>query len=190
MKFQIQKTEIEGVLIIIPTVFKDARGEFYEAFNARELRSLGLPSEFVQDNYSISHQGVIRGLHFQTGKYEQGKLVRCTSGAIFDVAVDLRPESPTVGHWTGVELSARNRWQLYIPKGCAHGFQALEEGTQTCYKITTHYAPDFESCINPLDPTLAINWPLPDNIILSAKDAQAPGWNQVRADLEYCLDER
>ena len=190
MSFQVEKTYIEGVLVLTPKVFKDQRGEFFEAYNSRDLKVIGLPSLFVQDNYSISHRGVIRGLHYQTGNYEQDKLVRCTSGAIFDVALDLRAESPTFGRWFGIELSFRNRKQLFIPKGCAHGLQALEEGSQACYKITSHYAPDFEYCINPLDPTLKINWPIQNGIILSSKDAEAPSWEQVKSSMTYNLGMR
>ena len=179
MKLDVHDTRIEGVKVLTPVSFKDHRGEFFEAYNKRELVALGIPSDFVQDNYSISQRGVIRGLHFQLKPYDQDKLVRCTSGSIYDVAVDLRPNSKTFGQWFGVELNAQNRKQLFIPKGLAHGLQALENGSQACYKITAYYAPDFERCINPLDQTLAIKWPIGKDVILSSKDSEAPNFSEM-----------
>ncbi|MEE2923659.1 MAG: dTDP-4-dehydrorhamnose 3,5-epimerase [bacterium] len=179
MKLKMQNTAIDGVKVLTPTSFTDIRGEFFEAYNKREFEVLGIPYDFVQDNFSVSHCGVIRGLHYQLEPYQQDKLVSCTFGSIFDVAVDLRPNSKTFGDWFGIELSARNRKQLFIPKGFAHGLQALEAGSQACYKLTVHYAPDFERCINPLDPTLAITWPLDDDLILSPKDSNAPMFSEL-----------
>ena len=179
MKLDVHDTRIEGVKVLTPVSFKDQRGEFFEAYNKRELEALGIPSDFVQDNYSISQRGVIRGLHFQIKPYDQDKLVRCTSGSIYDVAVDLRPNSKTFGQWFGVELNAQNRKQLFIPKGFAHGLQALENGSQACYKITAYYEPDYERCIHPLDQALAINWPIENDIILSLKDSEAPNFSEM-----------
>ena len=179
MKLNMQNTEIEGVKVLTPTSFTDVRGEFFEAYNKIEFEALGMSCEFVQDNFSVSRRGVIRGLHYQLEPYQQDKLVSCTFGSIYDVAVDLRPDSKTFGKWFGIELSAKNRKQLLIPKGFAHGLQALENGSQACYKITAHYAPDFERCINPLDLTLAIAWPLKNDAILSPKDSKAPMFSEI-----------
>ena len=174
-----ENTDIEGLKVLTPTSFTDIRGEFFEAYNKKELEVLGIPFDFVQDNFSISQCGVIRGLHYQVEPYQQDKLVSCTFGSIYDVAVDMRPNSKTLGQWFGIELSAKNRKQLFIPKGFAHGLQALEDGSQACYKITDYYAPDFERCINPLDQKLAISWPIKNNIILSSKDSEAPMFNEL-----------
>ena len=174
-----QNTEIEGLKVLTPRSFTDVRGEFFEAYNKRDFEILGIPFDFVQDNFSVSKFGVIRGLHYQVEPYEQDKLVSCTLGSIFDVAVDLRPDSKTFGKWFGIKLSATNRKQLLIPKGFAHGLQALEAGSQACYKITVNYAPDFERCINPLDPSLAIKWPIKDDVILSSKDSNAPMLHEI-----------
>ncbi len=178
MKLKIENTAIEAVKVLTPTSFTDIRGEFFEVYNRKEFEVLGIPCDFVQDNFSISKSAVIRGLHYQLEPYQQDKLVCCTFGSIYDVAVDLRPDSKTFGKWFGIELSAKNRKQLLIPKGFAHGLQALEDESQACYKITAHYAPEYERCINPLDPILGINWPL-DNVILSTKDSKAPMFNEL-----------
>ena len=176
-------TEIPGVVIVEPAVFSDERGWFMETFNEprfhAELARLGLPAPraFVQDNHSCSRTGVLRGLHFQVPPHPQGKLVRVTQGAAWDVAVDIRRDSPTFGRWVGVELSAENRRQMWIPEGLAHGFLALQDNTHFLYKTTDVYAKDCERAIGWNDPTLAIDWPLdalrgtPD---LAAKDAAAP----------------
>ena len=176
-------TDILGVLIIEPTVFTDERGWFMETFNEprlhRELAALGLPAPrpFVQDNHSCSARGVLRGLHFQVAPHPQGKLVRVVRGAVWDVAVDIRPGSPTYGRWVGTELSADNRREMWIPEGLAHGFLALEDDTHFLYKTTDVYARDCERAIAWNDPDLAIAWPL-EHIggapLVAPKDAQAP----------------
>lgn len=162
-------TRIPEVLIIEPQVFGDARGFFFESFNQRRWQeTTGLDTRFVQDNHSRSEQGVLRGLHYQT-RQPQGKLVRCVVGKVFDVAVDLRQSSPTFGDWVGVELSAENKRQLWVPEGFAHGFLVLSESAEFLYKTTDYYAPQYEQCIRWNDPDLAIAWPTAEPL-LSAKD--------------------
>lgn len=167
------KTAIPEVLILEPRVFGDDRGFFFESFNQRQFEeAVGRTVSFVQDNHSRSSQGVLRGLHYQLAPYAQGKLVRCTQGVVFDVAVDLRQSSLTFGAWVGVELSADNKRQLWIPEGFAHGFVTLSDSAEFLYKTTNYYAPQHERCIAWNDPTLAIDWPLTQAPALSGKDAQ------------------
>jgi len=167
----ILKTMLPGLLIIEPRVYGDARGFFMETWNAATFAEAGLDLTFVQDNHSRSQKGVLRGLHFQNPG-PQGKLVRVTSGAVFDVAVDLRASSPTFGQWVGVELSAANKRMLWVPEGFAHGFLTLENDTDFLYKCTAPYAPQSEHTLAWDDPALAIAWPLDGaRPVLSAKDA-------------------
>jgi dTDP-4-dehydrorhamnose 3,5-epimerase len=164
--------KIPDVLLIEPKVFGDARGFFYESFNQKAFNAAtGLNHSFVQDNHSKSAQGVLRGLHYQV-QQPQGKLVRVVAGEVFDVAVDIRPESPTFGQWVGQILSATNNRQLWVPPGLAHGFVVLSDSAEFLYKTTDYYAPAHERCIAWNDPTLAIDWPAMDAPpALSAKDA-------------------
>lgn len=165
-------TAIADVLLIEPRVFGDSRGFFFESFNARAFaQATGLDLRFVQDNHSKSAHGVLRGLHYQA-QQPQGKLVRVVVGEVFDVAVDIRPHSPTYGRWVGEILSASNHRQLWIPPGLAHGFLVLSDTAEFLYKTTDYYAPEFERCLAWNDPTLNITWPL-DGIapLVSAKDA-------------------
>lgn len=153
-------TAIEGVLILEPKVFGDARGFFMESYNQRAFRqATGLEVDFVQDNHSRSRKGVLRGLHYQV-QQPQGKLVRVTSGAVFDVAVDIRRGSATFGRWVGVELTADNHRQLWVPPGLAHGFVVLSDSADFLYKTTDYYAPQFERSVLWSDPALGIDWPL------------------------------
>lgn len=170
------QTAIDGVLILEPRVFGDARGFFFESFNQKLFDdAVGHHVEFVQDNHSRSSKGVLRGLHYQHAPHAQGKLVRVTAGSVFDVAVDIRKDSPTFGHWVGVELSAENHRQLWIPPGLAHGFFVLSESADFMYKTTDYYAPSAEGCIRWDDLDLAITWPdIGMKPTLSAKDAAAP----------------
>jgi dTDP-4-dehydrorhamnose 3,5-epimerase len=164
-------TEIPDVLVIEPRVFGDDRGFFFESFNEQAFNEkVGTNVRFVQDNHSRSAKNVLRGLHYQI-EQAQGKLVRVVAGSIFDVAVDIRRSSPTFGLWVSCELSAANKRQLWIPAGFAHGFVALEEGTEVLYKTTDYYAPAHERCILWNDPDLAISWEL-EAPILSAKDQE------------------
>jgi len=164
-------TQIPGVLILEPKVFADDRGFFFESFNQRVFEAaVGGPVTFVQDNHSRSKKNVLRGLHHQV-EQPQGKLVRVLSGAIWDVAVDIRPHSPTFGRWVGVELSADNKRQIWIPPGLAHGFLVLSEASEVLYKTTDYYAPAHERTIRWDDPTLDIAWPLSGPPQVSDKDA-------------------
>ena len=166
------ETALPGVLIIEPRVFGDARGFFMETWNAGAFAAAGLDLAFVQDNHSRSQKGVLRGLHFQNPG-PQGKLVRVTSGAVFDVAVDLRASSPTFGRWTGVELSADNKRMFWVPEGFAHGFLTLEDNTDFLYKCTAPYAPHSEHTLAWDDPAVGIDWPdLGMAPIISEKDTR------------------
>jgi len=164
-------TAIPGVLIIEPKVFGDARGFFYESFNQKAFNdATGTDHQFVQDNHSRSAKGVLRGLHYQVNQ-PQGKLVRVVRGAVFDVAVDIRPDSPAFGRWVGVELTKGNHKQMWVPPGLAHGFLVLSETADFLYKTTDYYAPEFERCIAWDDPSVGIEWPLQGlQPKLSAKD--------------------
>jgi dTDP-4-dehydrorhamnose 3,5-epimerase len=169
------KTDIPDVLIIEPKVFGDARGYFFESFNQKIwLEKTGLNTTFVQDNHSRSEKNVLRGLHYQI-QQPQGKLVRVIQGAVFDVAVDIRKSSPTFGRWTGNELSAENRRQMWIPEGFAHGFLVLSDTAEFLYKTTNYWAPQHERTILWNDPAIGIKWPLSGlegrDPLLSAKDA-------------------
>lgn len=178
------KTEIADVLAFEPKVFGDARGFFMESYNGRVFaEAVGRETIFVQDNHSRSARGVLRGLHFQYAPHAQGKLVRVTSGAVFDVAVDIRRASPTFGRWVGMELSAENNRQLWVPPGLAHGFLVLSETADFLYKTTDYYAPKEEGCVRWDDPALAIAWPdVGGPPQLSAKDAAALPLREARLE--------
>jgi dTDP-4-dehydrorhamnose 3,5-epimerase len=180
---RIEATSLPGVVTIEPVAFGDDRGWFMESFHLGKfeagLKQLGLPAPrpFVQDNHSVSKAGTLRGLHYQLPPHPQGKLVRVTQGAAFDVAVDIRRGSPHFGRWVGVELSAANRRQLWVPEGFAHGFLALEDDTHFLYKTTDLYAKDCERSIRWDDAAIGIRWPLPVGLaqpLLAPKDATAP----------------
>ena len=177
--------DISGLFVFEPRVFADDRGSFFESFNDQRFReATGFAGQFVQDNHSTSHKGVLRGLHYQLPPHAQGKLVRVVSGAVFDVAVDLRPGSPSFGKWAGVELSAANHRQFWIPGGFAHGFLALEDNTQFLYKTTDFWHAASERSLKWDDPALAIEWPVTVTPILSGKDAAAPGFDQAELPAE------
>ena len=176
---EIIKTPIEGLLVLEPRVFRDARGYFVETYNKKRYREAGIDAQFVQDNQSCSSYGVVRGLHFQKPPYAQAKLVCCTVGRVLDVAVDLRPESPTYGQWYGVELSEENKRQFFIPKGFAHGFSVLSESAIFTYKCDEFYHPEAEGGIQLNDPTLAIDWRIPETArIISDKDTKHPTFDE------------
>jgi dTDP-4-dehydrorhamnose 3,5-epimerase len=182
MPSQVTKTPIEGVLVLEPKVFGDARGFFFESFNARDFeQATGLKETFVQDNHSKSAKGVLRGLHYQV-QHAQGKLVRVTQGAVFDVAVDIRKDSPTFGQWFWLELSAENKKQLWMPAGLAHGFLVTSESAEFLYKTTDYYHPEFERSILWSDPAIGIEWPL-DKLdvppLLATKDENALTLNDL-----------
>lgn len=175
-KIKVTNCEIEGLYIIEPAVFPDERGYFMETYNQRDFEEAGLGMTFVQDNQSMSVKGVLRGLHFQK-QYPQGKLVRVVRGKVFDVAVDLRKDSQTYGKWFGVELSAENKKQFYIPEGFAHGFLVLSEEAEFCYKCTDFYHPGDEGGIRWDDPDIGIKWPLEEGteLVISEKDQKWSG---------------
>lgn len=179
------QTKIPDVVLIEPTVFEDERGWFMESFNEQrfyqELTRLGLPipRPFVQDNHSCSKKGVLRGLHYQLPPHAQGKLVRVTQGAAFDVAVDMRKGSPTFGQWVSAELNSQNKHMLWIPEGFAHGFVALEDNTHFQYKTTDFYAKECERAIKWNDANLSINWPTNISFLVSNKDAKANSFNSL-----------
>jgi dTDP-4-dehydrorhamnose 3,5-epimerase len=179
---KVTPTAIPDVLLLEPKVFGDSRGFFFESFNQRAFEAaIGCPAQFVQDNHSRSGRGVLRGLHYQI-EQPQGKLVRVVAGAVFDVAADIRPGSPTFGRWVGVELTADNQQQLWIPPGLAHGFLVLSETAEFLYKTTDYYAPAHERCILWSDPSLDIRWPLAEPPILSNKDAAGLSLTAATAD--------
>ncbi len=173
---EVIKTDIEGVLIIEPKVFSDARGYFLESFNAKEFEEkTGLNINFVQDNESMSSYGVMRGLHFQNPPYTQSKLVRCVKGAVLDVAVDIRTGSPTYGKHVAVKLTKDNHRQFFVPRGFAHGFAVLSRTAVFQYKCDNFYAPQADGGISILDDSLGINWIIPtEKALLSEKDTKHP----------------
>ncbi len=171
MPYQVIKTALPEVLVLEPKVFGDERGFFFESFNQRDFQhATGLDVQFVQDNHSKSNRGVLRGLHYQI-QHPQGKLVRVTQGRVFDVSVDLRRSSPDFGLWVGVELSAENKRQLWIPPGFAHGFLVVSETAEFLYKTTDYWFPEYERSLLWNDPKVGIQWPLADAPLLADKDA-------------------
>lgn len=177
---QVSRLDIDGLLVFEPRVFDDERGAFFESFNLAQFReATGLEVDFVQDNQSISRRNVLRGLHYQTEPHAQGKLVRVARGAVWDVAVDIRPGSPSFRRWAAVELSAANRRQLWIPPGFAHGFLSLEDDTHFLYKVTDYWHGASERAIRWDDPAIGVEWPLQGAPVLSAKDAAAPLLDQT-----------
>ena len=168
----ITKTDIEGLIIIEPQIFKDSRGAFFESWNAKKFKQLGINEDFVQDNQSVSSKGVLRGLHFQNPPYAQAKLVRVIEGSVLDVAVDLRKNSPTYGKHVSVILSEQNNKSFFIPKGFAHGFLSLEDNTVFNYKCSDYYNKESEGSLLWNDEDLKIDWQI-DNPLVSEKDLQA-----------------
>jgi dTDP-4-dehydrorhamnose 3,5-epimerase len=176
---KIVTTELQGVVVIEPEAFSDARGYFLETYNAKDFAEAGISERFLQDNQSQSKMGVLRGLHYQV-EQAQGKLIRVLQGEIFDVVVDLRVESSTFGKWSGFSLSGREHKQIWIPKGFAHGFYTLSETADIAYKVTEFYAPKQERVILWNDPDLAIRWPLHGEPILSPKDSAGKAFREFR----------
>lgn len=180
------KTNIEGLVIIEPRIFKDSRGYFFESFSQREFDEKVRPIRFVQDNESKSTYGVLRGLHYQAMPYTQSKLVRCVRGRVLDVAVDIRKGSPTFGQHVAVELSEENHREFFIPKGFAHGFAVLSEEAVFQYKCDEFYAPQSEGGIQLLDESLNIDWKIPlDKAILSDKDRAYPKLSEIDPAFDY-----
>lgn len=187
--FRFVQTDIEGLILVEPKIFTDFRGYFAETYCKKDFEQGGIAADFVQDNQSFSRKNVIRGLHFQK-KNPQGKLVRVLSGAVYDVAVDLRPGSKTFGKWFGVELSSQNQLQLYIPEGFAHGFQALSDGATFSYKCTRYYEPEDEGGIRWDDPEIGIVWQLNacTSPILSDKDCCLPWFKDIKQNFCRSLE--
>lgn len=178
------ETKLAGVYLLEPSVFGDARGYFFESFNNKKFESLtGFLPHFVQDNQSKSSKGVLRGLHYQVTPKAQGKLVRVVKGAVFDVAVDIRPDSPTFGQWEGVELSEDNHLQLWIPPGLAHGFVTLTDEAIFQYKVTDYWSKDHEKCLKWNDPELNINWGFEGEPLVSPKDAEGQSFEGFKHEL-------
>lgn len=177
-KFQVETCEIEGLKIITPTVFGDARGYFMETYQYEDFKAAGIDVTFVQDNQSASKKGVLRGLHFQI-HYPQDKLVRVISGEVYDVAVDLREGSPTYGQWHGELLSAENKKQFFIPKNFAHGFLVLSDYAEFCYKCTDYYHANDEGGLLWSDPAIGVEWPIPEGmkLTISEKDKK---WGSIQ----------
>ena len=181
------ETELKGVFVLEPQVFGDARGWFMESWSQRKMHDAGIDFQFVQDNQSFSAQkGTLRGLHYQLNPMCQAKLLRCTRGKIFDVAVDIRKGSPQYGKWVGVELSAENKKQLFIPRGFAHGFITLTDDVEVQYKADNYYAPEYDGNIRWDDPDIGVEWPLKP-VILSEKDSKAPLLKE-RTNLNFVYD--
>lgn len=169
------KTPIEGLIVITPKVFADNRGYFFESYNKRAWAEAGITADFVQDNESFSSQNTLRGLHFQKPPFAQAKLVRVLEGAVWDVAVDLRKNSPTFGQWFGVDLSAENKKQFFIPRGFAHGFSVLTETAKFAYKCDNFYNKESEGAVRFDDPELAVDWKIDlSKAVLSDKDLKNP----------------
>ena len=182
---QIEQTPLPDVLIVTPRRFGDARGWFSETWNAARMAEAGLDLPWVQDNHSLSgSKGTLRGLHFQSPPRAQDKLVRCTAGAILDVAVDIRSGSPTYGRWVGVKLSAQNGRQLFVPKGFLHGFVTLTDDTEVQYKCTDIYSPDHDGAVRWDDPALGIDWGIATPI-LSDKEARAPRLADIGSPFQW-----
>lgn len=175
---KILNTDLPEVFVLEPKVFGDARGFFMESYNQQVFEGLGLPTHFVQDNHSRSQKGVLRGIHYQL-RQPQGKLVRVVRGSVFDVAVDLREDSPNFGRWTGVELSEDNKRLVWIPPGFGHGFLVLSDTADFLYKASDYYAPEHERCLKWDDPEVGIDWPLNGDPIVSAKDKAGKSLREI-----------
>ena len=176
---RVESTKISGVFIVTPKVFEDSRGFFFESYNEKKYREIGIRARFVQDNHSNSVAGVVRGLHFQK-EFPQGKLIRVLQGEVFDVVVDIRLGSPTFGKWISLHLTADNKKQVWIPPGFAHGFSVLSETAEFAYKVTDYYNPEDEAGIRFDDPTLSIDWKV-DQPLVSEKDKALPDWETAKA---------
>ena len=179
MGFTFEKTNLPGIILITPRVFKDDRGYFFESYKKSDFVAHGITEEFVQENRSFSKKGVLRGLLYQIPPHAQGKLVACASGSIFDVAVDIRRDSPHFGQWVAFSLTGENRKMLYIPPGFAHGFYTVSDSAQVVYKVTAEYAPHHEAGILWNDPEIGIEWPA-GRVVLSERDRENPGLREAK----------
>ncbi len=179
MSFEFEKQKIEDVILVKPRVFGDERGFFMETYKKSEFEQNGIPNNFIQDNHSKSSKGVLRGLHYQAGEHAQAKIVRCVKGRIYDVAVDIRPESKTFGQYVKVELSQDNKHMLFIPRGFAHGFAALSEEVEILYKADNEYAPQADRGVLWCDEDLNIDWEIDFEPLLSEKDRTQPRLKEI-----------
>lgn len=184
MPFEFKPTRIPAVILVEPRAFEDGRGFFMETYKASEFTTAGISRPFVQDNYSRSGPGVLRGLHYQKAPAAQAKLVSVVRGAVFDVAVDIRTGSPTYGEWVGAELSESSRRMLYVPRGFAHGFCVLGDGADVHYKVDSEYSPEHDRGIAWDDPDIGIDWPVSEPA-LSEKDSRHPGLSSADSGLRY-----
>jgi dTDP-4-dehydrorhamnose 3,5-epimerase len=183
---KVTKTTLEGVIIVEPNIFGDHRGWFMENYSKGNFHDVGINTNFVQDNHSFSAtKGTLRGLHYQLNPKAQTKLIRCTRGAIFDVAVDIRKGSPTFGKWFGIELNEENKKQLLVPRGFAHGFITLSNDVEVQYKVDELYAPECDRGILWNDPSIGIKWPIKIAPVLSSKDENAPMLDQAEINFTY-----
>lgn len=183
---KIESLSLDGLFLITPDVYEDERGIFLETYNKERYFDAGIHYEFLQDNLSRSHKGVLRGLHFQAPPYEQGKLVSVIVGSVWDIAVDIRQNSPTYGKWQGITLNAKGKRQFWISPGFAHGFVALENDTVVSYKCTKKYNKESEGSIIWNDPDIAIDWPIRESeVVLSEKDAQHPQLSEISSPFTY-----
>lgn len=182
MPFEFKKLDLDGVILVTPKVFDDKRGFFLESYKKSEFFENGITVEFKQDNHSKSTKGVLRGLHYQLPPHAQAKLVRCTKGKIFDIAVDIRKNSPTFGKWIGEVLSEENKKMLFIPVGFAHGFVVLSDEAELSYKATEEYSPESDKGIKWNDPTININWGIDYEPIISEKDNKQPCLNNINPE--------
>ncbi len=184
MPFEFEKLGIPEVILIKPKVFSDQRGFYMETYKASDFKKNGIPDNFIQDNHSKSKKGIIRGLHYQTDPKAQGKLIRVVKGSVFDVAVDLRKNSPYYGKWISAVLSADNKNMLWIPPGFAHGFLSLEEDSELLYKTTEEYSPEHEAGIKWNDPDISIEWPKIKHKV-SEKDSKLPSFKDAKNNFIY-----
>ena len=183
---EIAQTSLSGVVVLTPKAFGDARGIFAETWNATRMADAGLARDWVQDNQSVSAaEGTLRGLHFQAPPFAQAKLVRCGQGAIWDVAVDIRIGSPSFGHWVGIELTAENRKQLFVPEGFAHGFVTRTQNAEVLYKASAPYDAASEGLLRWDCPTLAIDWGLVGDPVINTRDAEAPDLSALASPFQY-----
>lgn len=185
-QIKVTRLDIEGLCVIEPAVHGDERGYFMETYNQKDMEEAGLTMRFVQDNQSMSKKGVLRGLHFQK-QFPQGKLVRVIRGSVFDVAVDLRRGSPTFGKWYGIELTAENKKQFYIPEGFAHGFVVRSDVAEFCYKVTDFYHPGDEGGLMWNDPDVGVDWGDISDVLLSEKDQKQMSFKEIQSMMEKGL---
>ena len=185
MPFKFERLSIPDVILITPEYFEDERGLFMEVYKKSEFEKFGIKWDFVQDNFSMSRKGVLRGLHYQKNPKAQAKLIRCVKGEIFNVAVDIRKGSPYYGKWVGEYLSRKNKRMMYLPVGFAHGFLVISDKTEVIYRITQEYSPEHKSGIIWNDPIIGIEWPIKETPILSKKDSSLPSLRQADNNFVY-----